>query len=309
MQTSEWTACIPVRNEERTLARTLASIRNQTANSSLVSILIGANACTDNTVRIARDLSRQDSRIQVIESPIPGKARMWNTLFNQAPTNNVIFTDGDVVLHEKAAEKLIDSLSTDEEMSAVAGTAVPYVTDLPLRLRLLSRSYIPTRIVAKPWIAGALYILDSVKTKSVLEEKGISNMPNQVLAEDTWLTKALYPYWKSVSDAQVFCRPKSLTEEVKMTERNYLFGKQIDDYFGSKRVNGKPTKSAIIDSILAERPTPLSFLTFLLCHTFSKTLPKVFPIKELHERERGYWYQSQYSKIPLPKGLEFSKLN
>lgn len=305
----EWTACIPVRNEERTLARTVTSIRNQTAVNSLVSILIGANGCTDKTGEIARQLASQDSRIQVIESPIPGKARMWNTLFNQAPTNNVLFTDGDVVLHEKAAENLVDALSTDKEMSAIAGTVMPYVRDLPLRLRLLNRSYIPTKIVAKPWIDGKIYILDSAKTQSALKTKGFQNMPNQVLAEDSWLTKVLYPDWKSISHAQVFCRPPSLTEEVRMAERNYLFGQQIDGYFGAERINGKPTKSAIIESILAERPTPLSFLTFLFCHTFSKALTKIFPIKELYKREKGYWYQSQYSKIPLPDGLEFSKLN
>ncbi len=308
MQTSEWTACIPVRNEEKTLARTVTSIRNQTASNSLVSILIGANACNDNTVKIARDLSRQDSRIQVIESPIPGKARMWNTLFNQAPTNNILFTDGDVVLHEKAAEKLLSEITNGDNLAIAAGNIVPYIADLPLRLRLLNRSYIPTRLVAKPYISGPLYLMNCKRTDELLRKKGFDKMPIKLLGEDEWLGRVLYPNWVSIGDAVAFCRPYAFTEEFGMSKRFNTSWEQLKLYGNATKLYPRPTISTI-KRIIEERPTPLSLLTFTACHLFYKILKKATPKSMLPRANPDYWYQSQYSKIPLPDGLEFSKLN
>lgn len=318
MQTSEWTACIPVRDEERTLARTVTSIKNQTASQSLVSILIGANGCRDNTVRIARDLSRQDPRIQVIESPIPGKARMWNTLFNQAPTNNIVFTDGDVVLHENAAENLVKAINTSKD-AMIGGSTVSYVNDLPLFQRFLGSAYANHNGSHNLWLTGQLYILDNLRVRAKLLDKGIPEMPEKVLHEDNWLTHALHPDWSVIPEARAFSRPYGLHELNKLRRRYIIADTQVEsDLYPRimKRWNPIPKEKDYLSVRFkrALRTRTHSYEQFLAyCIAFSITnLSKGF--NESSARRKfactpNYWESSQYSKIPLPEGLEFTKLN
>lgn len=315
---NEWTVCIPVRDEERTLARTITSIRNQTANSSLDSIIIGTNGCTDNTVEIAHELAREDARIQVIDSSVPGKARMWNTLFNQAPTNNVVFTDGDVVLHHQAVENLVRAL-TKTNQAMIGGSTISYVKDLPTFQRFLGSAYANHNGSHNLWLTGQIYILNSERVRAILLDKGISNMPERVLHEDNWLTHALHPDWSVIPEARAFYRPYGLHELSRLRRRYIIADTQVESELYPRILKKRNPPPKERDSFMVRFKRALktrthSYEQFLAyCCAFSITTIST-PFNKSSARKRfsrtaNYWETSQYSKIPLPEGLEFTKLN
>ena len=195
-----------------------------------------------------------------------------------------------------------------DNLAIAAGNIMPHIADLPLRLKLLNRSYIPTKLVAKPYIAGPIYLMNRIRTDELLRRKGFDKMPTRLLGEDEWLGRVIYPDWVSVKDAVAFCRPYAFTEEFGMAARFNTSWEQLKIYGEAAKPYPKPTTSTI-KRIIEERPTPLSLATFTACHLVYKVLQKVTPRAMLPRANPDYWYQSKYSKIPLPEGLEFSKLN
>lgn len=313
MHKPAWTACIPVRNEEATIGRTIHSLQRQTIASDLTAIIIHANACTDGTVHVVRREAEKDNRIGLVISSIPGKARAWNELREVAKTEYVLFTDGDIVLHERAAEEIQGELRKNSLQAVIGGTAFPFVADLPPFQRFLGAAYIPRKIQVKPWITGQLYMVHQERLTAQLKRNGYVTMPEQVLHEDAWLKNAVTPYWSVTKKAIVFVRPHALTEELSMAirYRAAFLQREHDEMPSLASVNHQRTTEQSflqkVQRVVQESPHLSSTLAFSMRHILARICaPYILrqAQKKIAEQDRAYWYRSNYSKQPLPEGLE-----
>ena len=68
---------MPVRNAAKTLERTIESIRNQ-SYANIIEIILAIGPSNDGTGTIAKEYSKQDSRINIVENKSGGTARGLN---------------------------------------------------------------------------------------------------------------------------------------------------------------------------------------------------------------------------------------
>jgi glycosyltransferase involved in cell wall biosynthesis len=175
--------CIPAYNEEATIAHTLDSVLKQ-SYPNIVSILVCANGCSDGTAAAARSKQKQDGRIVVRERGDPGKPDAWNELVALAPTDLIVFMDGDVVAAPDAVAQLVAQVEDCEDCIAVAARPVPSGK----RRRRATSLRIPPPFPEVKSICGRMYLLRIGALMKRLGEFGIEGMPSTVIHEDAWLT-------------------------------------------------------------------------------------------------------------------------
>ena len=74
---------MPVRNAAKTLERTIESIRNQ-SYGNIIEIILAIGPSNDGTGTIAKEYSKQDSRINIVENKSGGTARGLNLAAERA---------------------------------------------------------------------------------------------------------------------------------------------------------------------------------------------------------------------------------
>jgi hypothetical protein len=175
------TVCIPAYNEEATIAHTLDSVRRQTY-PRIVSILVCPNGCSDATAEVCRRMQQRDPRIVVHERDAAGKPDAWNELFERAPTDLIMFMDGDVVAAPDAVAGLVATLEKTEDCIAAAAQTVPSGNARRSRVPFV----IPPRDLPVT-LVGRLYGVHATALRQRLAAFGITAMPSDIIHEDAWL--------------------------------------------------------------------------------------------------------------------------
>lgn len=96
-------------NEERNIARLLNALCQQELQKVVISeIVVVASGCTDDTVKIVENLSRQNSKIKLsIQPKREGKARAINLFIKNAKTDILVLESADTLPDEESIENLI----------------------------------------------------------------------------------------------------------------------------------------------------------------------------------------------------------
>jgi glycosyltransferase involved in cell wall biosynthesis len=106
---------VPVRNEEESLARLVASIRTQTRQPDEVLLVDGGS--TDRTVELARELAAGDERFRIVEAGEASPGRGRNVGASEARYPWLAFTDAGIGLDpewlERLAEKVLEEPGTE----------------------------------------------------------------------------------------------------------------------------------------------------------------------------------------------------
>lgn len=111
-------------NEEKNIERSLSSIYAN-IDDSLSEIIVIANGCTDNTVKILNRYikDKKFKKLKVIEISIGDKCNAWNEyIHNIAADEDVhFFTDADVQFTSNAFARMAEKLLATPNASAIAG--------------------------------------------------------------------------------------------------------------------------------------------------------------------------------------------
>ena len=102
---------VPIYNGEAFIERCLRSILNNTYRD--LELLVVANACRDNTVGICRNVAREDGRVRVIETDVPGVSHARNLGIESAAGEYLMFVDGDDYVSPVMLEHLLDCATTE----------------------------------------------------------------------------------------------------------------------------------------------------------------------------------------------------
>ncbi len=105
------------------------------------------NACTDNTAQVSRDaldahLGASGARLDVVETPLPGKSRAWNLMVHELAepdTEFLVFVDADIVFaYDDAISDMIAVLERNAGALVCAGWPQKDIANKP-RKSLIDR--------------------------------------------------------------------------------------------------------------------------------------------------------------------------
>jgi len=130
---------VPLRNEVDALPRLWESLLEQTRPPQEIVLVDGGS--TDGTSALARELTRGDSRVAIVEAgpATPGRGR--NVGVKVARSEWIAFTDGGIRLDRRWLEALVDVVRRDPDVRVVYGHYQP-VTDTFLK-KCAALAYIP----------------------------------------------------------------------------------------------------------------------------------------------------------------------
>lgn len=119
------TVGIPTYNEEKVIEATIESVLTQISPED--EVIVVASGCTDNTVPLVQNIANQDKRIRLItEDERKGKASALNLIIQNAKSNIIVQTDGDVVLASNAINQLVKHFE-NPKIGGVSGKPVPII--------------------------------------------------------------------------------------------------------------------------------------------------------------------------------------
>ena len=116
---------IPTYNEEKVIEKTIYSALIQI--SSYDEIIVVASGCTDNTVPLVQNIIQKDKRVKLItEDKRRGKASALNLIIQNAKSDIIVQTDGDVVLEQNAVSKLVKHFE-NPKIGGISGNPIAII--------------------------------------------------------------------------------------------------------------------------------------------------------------------------------------
>ena len=116
---------IPTYNEEKVIEATINSVLSQISIDD--EVIVVASGCTDNTVPLIQAVADKDNRVRLItEDERKGKASALNLIIQNAKSDIIVQTDGDVVIEENAVIQLVKHFK-NPEIGGVSGRPIPVI--------------------------------------------------------------------------------------------------------------------------------------------------------------------------------------
>jgi cellulose synthase/poly-beta-1,6-N-acetylglucosamine synthase-like glycosyltransferase len=120
------TVGIPAFNEERIIAGSIKSALSQISKTD--EVIVVASGCTDNTVSEIEKVMTNDKRVRLItEAERKGKSSALNLIIENAKSDIIVQTDGDVELQEGAVKHLLSHFK-DQQIGGVSGNPIPVIS-------------------------------------------------------------------------------------------------------------------------------------------------------------------------------------
>ena len=228
---------IPVRDEEATLDRLLASIDAQTHPADEVVFVDGGS--TDNTIALLRKATLTRTAIRVIEAgpASPGKGR--NIGISAASNEWVALTDAGIRLEPRWLEELVKVVRQDPDVDMVYGHYEPVVDSFFERNAALV--YVPPTQPKNGGMMRGPFIASSLLRRSVWQAVG--GFPDLRAAEDLIFMERIERQGFKIGWAPDACvwwqlRPTLLTtfqRFVLYSRHNVLAGRQRYWHYGIAR--------------------------------------------------------------------------
>jgi glycosyltransferase involved in cell wall biosynthesis len=169
---------VPVRNEEESLGRLVASILGQTWPPDEVLLVDGGS--TDRTVEVARALTGGDTRFRVVEAgeATPGRGRNVGVAAARNPW--IAFTDAGTQLEPDWLERLAVKVLEDPSAEVVYGNVEPVTRTFFERCAAIA--YLPPVMTREDDTTSAPFIASSLMRREVWRRAG--GFPDLRAAED-----------------------------------------------------------------------------------------------------------------------------
>jgi len=116
---------IPTYNEEKVIEKTIYSVLIQISSDD--EVIVVASGCTDNTVPLVQNIAREDKRVRLItEDERKGKASALNLIIQNARSDIIVQTDGDVILEQNAVSQLVKHFE-NPKIGGVSGMPIAVI--------------------------------------------------------------------------------------------------------------------------------------------------------------------------------------
>lgn len=206
---------IPAYNEERVVARCLASLKSRDP----MYVVVSANGCRDNTAQVVRALGAN-----VVESEIASKAAALNRGDNECgEIYPRVYLDADISLSSGALDALVRVLST-RSSPAVAMPQLRFNTDGCSRIvRAFYRTYSRLPYITEGLVGSGCYAVNSSGRQRWKE------FPD-VIADDLFVQGTFAASERLVLD-DVYClsyAPRNVRALLQVRTRTYQGNRQLE---------------------------------------------------------------------------------
>jgi succinoglycan biosynthesis protein ExoA len=111
---------VPVRNEEKYIARTLEFLLNQDYPKDKVEILVGIAESTDRTIEVVGEIAQRDDRVKPFRNPFSLSSGARSLGAKMATGEIVIYVDGHVWIDNEQIFKNTARLLADQQVSILS---------------------------------------------------------------------------------------------------------------------------------------------------------------------------------------------
>lgn len=180
-------------NEADGIARMLNGLMQQETTGLDVKIFVLANGCRDDTVNRAHEsvhtqkTTRSNVSIEVMDLPLPGKSRTWNTFVHELsrPDADVlVFSDADIELPEAdSLLRLVRGLASSPNLYGFNSHPIKDIVYRPENLSLTDKVIASGSETLNEWktaICGSLYAMPAGRARTL-------HMPIGLAVEDGFL--------------------------------------------------------------------------------------------------------------------------
>jgi glycosyltransferase involved in cell wall biosynthesis len=197
---------IPTYNEEKVIEKTIHSVLTQISLDD--EVIVVASGCTDNTVPLIQNIAKKDARVRLIEEEERnGKASALNLIIQNASSDIIVQTDGDVVLEQGAISRLIRHFD-NPKIGGVSGNPVALIPKSNLLHDWTMMSYRKIGEVRQAETAkGVFWHLSGYLL--AFRKKALPNVPFAKGAVDAWMGRIIQKNGYSMvyeANAKVFVK-------------------------------------------------------------------------------------------------------
>lgn len=219
---------IPIYNAEKFLENAIKSVLNQTFQD--FELILIDDGSTDNSLEIARNFEKMDSRIRVIHDGqnkrLPDRL---NQLFLESKFDLIARMDADDIMHPERLERQVDLLRN----SSYDLVSTSYFTINSKDRVVSSRIITKEELKLDDFLLGNYYILHP-----------------SILAKKSWYLEHLYdPYFDRAEDYELWFRSKlSNTLNIKIMKDSLMFYREEGSVSKSKQLNSYYSTNKILDT-------------------------------------------------------------
>lgn len=193
---------LPIYNVEKYLNKCVDSIRNQTYRN--LEIILVDDGSKDSSGKICDELSKEDSRIQVVHKNNGGLASARNSGYQVATGEYVMYIDSDDCVKEDTVKKCVDAIERDESDVVIFGYEKVSEDGNVLEVcswdnKIYSHNEMTKRLYRAICEMSFGYAWNKLYRKSILDKSGVLGDAKVIDREDLVYNMELLKYWNKIT--------------------------------------------------------------------------------------------------------------
>ncbi len=237
---NEVVVLMPARNEARNLPSAIFAVnRSQNVNAN-THVLVGANACTDNTVEVLETLKLKNKNLDYVVEGVPGKPRALNALIDRAEKTRklgnddvILFLDANAHVQENTIADLTVMLKHNKKLNAVSANDI---ASAPANDSVMDHLLFGVSEIS----LSSLALRDRKASCMAVRAKAIRGVrfPEHVMADDLWLSMYLgIDTVETHPDAAVVVQaPKTFFRFAESRVKHLMGLYQLEEFFPTHAV-------------------------------------------------------------------------
>lgn len=122
------TVLLTVHNEEQVIERRIKNLLDVDYPRDLLEVFVASDGSTDKTNEIVNSLSREDTRIRLLETTRGGKSAAQNKAIPMAKGEIIVLTDAEAMFDKKAIRNIVRNFG-DDKVGCVSGKIILMTDD------------------------------------------------------------------------------------------------------------------------------------------------------------------------------------
>lgn len=296
---------IPAHNEEANIQNMIESFLKQKGSSfKLEKIIVILDGCTDNTLKIIRELAKKERRIEVVcDGKRTGKAMRLNQIHRLNKSRLIGTFDADIVLERDCElELMVEEFLRSKKVNVVAARQYPAPANRIMG-RFSNASFLMLQYASMKWRNGNnIHSLQG--SASILRKKFAKSFmyPTDTLSDQgclyfTAIKRSRNSFKFAANTRIIFRAVSTFSDWRKLGARTMAYDRQdASKYFGKKilREYNMPKKfiySAILHVLVRD---PIGAIGSILMNIYIRKFPYMFK-----KRNSGIWEITTSSKASI----------
>ena len=193
---------LPIYNVEKYLKKSVQSVQKQTYRN--LEIILVDDGSKDSSGKICDELSKEDSRIQVVHKNNGGLASARNSGYQVATGEYVMYIDSDDCVKEDTVKKCVDAIERDESDVVIFGYEKVSEDGNVLEVcswdnKIYSHNEMTKRLYRAICEMSFGYAWNKLYRKSILDKSGVLGDAKVIDREDLVYNMELLKYWNKIT--------------------------------------------------------------------------------------------------------------